>query len=224
MRFDPLGPVGRPLGYRRRSPEIVRRGCDPSQPLIGLSALVAASDSGGLGWPEGLALGVSVVSAFFAWRSDRRTGRAEDRALDAERRERERHEREQAEAADRRRAHLHLEPMPPPMVDVVGRRTIVEASKHGFQLVDIPITDPIENDSACSRAERTLPIGICRLGSCPIPRRRLSAVRVGLAATATGGPMRHPHCGCRIGQPPFVVKNGSGHRGHPSQEDACPST
>ena len=52
MRFDPLGPVGRPLGYRRRSPEIVRRGCDPSQPLIGLSAHVAASDSGGLGWPE----------------------------------------------------------------------------------------------------------------------------------------------------------------------------
>jgi len=33
------------------------------------------------------------------------------------------------------------------MVDVVGRRPIVEASKHGFQLVDIPITDPIENDS-----------------------------------------------------------------------------
>jgi len=103
-----------------------------------------------LGWAGlagGLALGVWVVSAFFGWRSDRRTGRAEGRALDAERREPERHEREQAEAADRRRAHLHLEPMPPPMVDVVGRRTIVEASKHGFQLVDIPITDPIENDS-----------------------------------------------------------------------------
>ena len=44
-------------------------------------------------------------------------------------------------------------------------------------------------------------------------------------STATAGrPMRNPHCRCRIGQPPFVVKNRCGHRGHPSPEDACPST
>ena len=76
-----------------------------------------------MGWPEGLALGVAVLSAFFAWRSDQRAGRAENRAASAEMRalqseerervrheaEMERHERERAEALESRRAHLHLE-------------------------------------------------------------------------------------------------------------------
>ena len=57
----------------------------------------------------------------------------------------------------------------------------------------------------------------------------ISETRPGTASTEGFGGDRgttdeNPHCRCRIGQPPFVVKNRCGHRGHPSQEDACPST
>ena len=77
------------------------------------------AESGSFGWPEGVALTLALASAIFAGRADRRAGRAEDRALDAEQRERkryeadmERHERERVEAENARRARLHLEPIP----------------------------------------------------------------------------------------------------------------